>query len=110
MESTPNTIIAKGDSGATSHYWRDQDVQCLKNIEITPGPTVTLPNNTTITSTARGRLLLHDSLSQEATTAAILPTSQSSSLYYDNSTFPAIVQVPKYSTIYGFPCKEQKLR
>ena len=80
MGSTPNTIIAKGDSGATSHYWREQDKKCLQNIEITPGPTVTLPNNTTITSTARGRLPLHDSLSREATTTAILPNLHSSSL------------------------------
>ena len=35
---------------------------------------------------------------------------QSSSLYSDNSTFPVVVQVPKYSTVYGFPCKEKKSR
>ena len=36
--------------------------------------------------------------------------SQSSSLYSYNSTPPAVVQVSKYSTVYGFPCKEQKSR
>ena len=77
---TDNMIIAKGDSGATSHYWREQDKRCLQQIEHAPGPTVTLPNNTTITSTARGRLPLHNSLSTKATTTSILPNLQSSSL------------------------------
>jgi len=26
-------IIAKGDSGATRHYWREQDVTCLENVQ-----------------------------------------------------------------------------
>ena len=30
--------------------------------------------------------------------------------YSYNSMSPAVVQVSKYSTIYGFPCKEQKSR
>ncbi len=49
-----NMVIAKGDSGATSHYWRDIDRACLKNIEASPGPTVTLPNNTKTSSSEQG--------------------------------------------------------
>ena len=73
-------IIAKGDSGATSHYWRERDKSCLHKIKNAPGPTVTLPNNTTITSTSCGRLPLHESLSPQATTTSILPNLQISSL------------------------------
>ena len=73
-------VIAKGDSGATSHYWRERDKSCLQQIENAPGPTVTLPNNSTITSTSRGKLPLHDSLSLQATTTLILPNLQSLSL------------------------------
>ena len=73
-------VIVKGDSGATSHYWRKQDKDCLEQVENAPGPTVTLPNNETITSTARGRLPLHGSLSSKATTTSILLNLQSSSL------------------------------
>ena len=80
MEFKGDTIIAKGDSGATSHYWRDKDRACLKNIISSPGPTVTLPNNTKITSREQGQLPLHAKFSSEALTTSILPGLQSSSL------------------------------
>ena len=72
--------IAKGNSGATSHYWRDIDRKYLTDVNISPGPTVTLPNNEKISSTEQGRLPLHSNLSSTAITAAILPGLQSSSL------------------------------
>ena len=43
-------IIAKGDSAATLHYRREQDIACLKDITSHSGPSVTLPNNEIITS------------------------------------------------------------
>ena len=72
--------MAKGDSGASSHYWRDKDRTCLTNIISAPGPTVTLPNNTKIKSSEKGKLPLHSNFSSKATTTAILPGLQSSSL------------------------------
>ena len=73
-----DTIIAKGDSGATSHYWWDIDRACLQNIEDLQGPTVTLPDNSTISSTEQGQLPLHSSLSNKALMISIVPGLQSS--------------------------------
>ena len=56
------------------------DKKCLTNLKISPGPTVTLPNNEQISSTEQGQLPLHSKLSNTALTAAVLPGLQSSSL------------------------------
>ena len=73
-------VIAKGDSGATQHYWRDQDKCCLDNISSFDGPEVTLPNNEVIKSTERGSLPLSTKLGIKAQQASILPCLKSSSL------------------------------
>ena len=73
-------IIAKGDSAATAHYWREQDIPCLNDIIFHLGSSLTLPNNEIITSNMQGQLSLLPSLSHQATTANILPSLQSFSL------------------------------
>jgi hypothetical protein len=73
-------VMAKGDSAASHHYWREQDDHVLQDIKNCKGPAVLLPNGETIASTKKGRLPLSDNLSNEATTAMILPGLESASL------------------------------
>ena len=74
------TVIAKADSAATSHYWRNQDLHCLSNIEKYSGPSVTLPDNTQIAPARQGLLPLPKEFSKTACTATNLPSLKSSSL------------------------------
>ena len=73
-------VIAKGDSGASHHYIRQQDQHCLTDIKPNSSARVTLPNAKAISSTKQGNLNLHKSLTSKATNAVILPQLQSSSL------------------------------
>ena len=73
-------VIAKGDSGASSNYWREQDKQILHNIKPNPNISVTLPNNNPIKSTSSGIIPLSHKLSSKAKTATVLPNLKSSSL------------------------------
>ena len=43
-------VWAKGDSAASSNYWRPQDKHVLDDIEQCKGPFVQLPNNEMIAS------------------------------------------------------------
>lgn len=72
--------MAKGDSAATSHYWRSEDITCLKHMKPITGPRVTLPDNTTLTSDQEGQLSLNSKLSSNAQRATILSNLKSSSL------------------------------
>ena len=49
-------VISKGNSGATNHYWRKEDIDCLKMIQRDIGPEVTLPDNSVIKSDQHGHL------------------------------------------------------
>ena len=75
----PSTIIAKADSGASNHYCMLKDSSILQNVIKKLGPTVFLPNNATITSTASGHLPL-PSLSNSSKVAHVLPELSNSSL------------------------------
>ena len=62
-----STVIAKAYSGATSHYWRKTDAHTLQDVKTTfHGATVQLPDSSTISATAVGRLPLPDSLNVSA--------------------------------------------
>ena len=74
-----NTIIAKADSGASRHFVRKEDEHILKNLINCSGPSVTLPDMTTISSTKSGNLSIAG-LSSKATTAHVLPHLKSASL------------------------------
>ena len=72
--------MAKGDSAASDHYWREQDAHVLSGIEDSLGPSVLIPNGETIASTKKGIVPLSQHLSTEASTAKILPGLSSASL------------------------------
>ena len=72
--------VAKGDSTASDHYWREQEAHVLSDIQQSLGPPVLIPNDTTITSTKKGILLLSKHLTKEGSTAKILSGLASASL------------------------------
>ena len=72
--------IMKGDSGATSHYVRDQDKACLTNLTPYSGPSVLLPDADSIPPSQQGTLTLHHDLSRQAQVGTVLPQLRSSSL------------------------------
>ena len=81
--SSPNikkTIIAKGDSAATAHYFRLQDADVLENKTNIKEPTIKQPDNTDLTSEGSGTIPLSKHLSAEAQTAMIIPNLKSASL------------------------------
>ena len=75
-----NTVIAKGDSGATNHYWRTEDAHVLVNRRKCSGPKVSFPNNETTTATEVGELPISNKLSKRAKEVMVLPELKSSSL------------------------------
>ena len=79
-EVPPKHIIAKGDSAASKHYWREEDEQCLNDIRPYKGQSVVLPDADTIEPSKKGVLPLSNQLSNEAQTATVLPKLKSSSL------------------------------
>ena len=53
----PRTIIAKGDSAASNHYWALRDSIILDNVsDDDNAPSVTLPDKSTITAIQRGNI------------------------------------------------------
>jgi hypothetical protein len=80
----PNSsvILAKADSGASSHYFKPSDRTVLSALRSTPfGPTVMLPDSTNMQATHSGQLPLHSSLvPATAKTAHILDGMTNSSL------------------------------
>ena len=70
---SPNTIIAKGDSGASHHYIHQSDTKCLSNLAKNTSFRVTLPNSQLIPSNITGHLDLSISLSSKAQYVAVLP-------------------------------------
>ena len=73
-------VMEKGDSVASSHYWREEDVKVLSKIKDIIGPSVLLPNKDTIDVTSQGQLPLSTLLSSRAKKAMILPGIKSASL------------------------------
>ena len=80
VSNDKNIIIAKGDSAATSNYWRTQDKHVLLKSKPVIGPSVTLPDGSNIQSTEEGEIPLSPFLSASAKKAAIIPQLKSSSL------------------------------
>ena len=72
--------IAKADSGTSNHFWREQDQGVLSNIGHENGPSVKLPNATTINDTKVGYIPLSTHLSKKAQKTRILKDLKSSSL------------------------------
>ena len=72
--------IAKADTGASNHYWREIDDNILQQVVNQPGPSVQLPNSEIIHSTARGEIPLPPEFSKTAKETMILPKLTSSNL------------------------------
>ena len=74
-------MYAKGDSGATTHYVRPEDVCVLSNRDAQPGAPVTQQDGTIMrTNGSGGYLPLHCSISSRAKKAQILPELRSALL------------------------------
>ena len=77
----PNLYItAKLDSGASKHYVRPEDDECLTNITSVPATFVGLPDKKVIEITKKGDLTLSKDLGQDAQTGYILKDLKSANL------------------------------
>ena len=73
------TIVAKGDSAASNHYFALRDVDVLDDVRFDSPPTsVLLPDFSSLDSVATGQLPLSSSLTPASTKTTIFPTLQSS--------------------------------
>ena len=62
-----NNVVAKADSGASKHYFTQNDKIALTSIKnVLNGPQVSLPNGTTVQASESGMIPLHSSLSATA--------------------------------------------
>ena len=75
-----NFIIAKGDSGATDHYIREEDKSILHNIHQSYSTAIVQPDGAILNADKRGFLNLPPELSEEALQATIVPSLKSTSL------------------------------
>ena len=66
INSQSKIVIAKGDSAATHHYWRERDKDMLSNIKLLQYCNITLSNATTISSLVSDQLLLPSQLLSKA--------------------------------------------
>ena len=57
-------VVANGDSAASCHYRREEDINCLQNMIDKKGPDLTLPDSSQINVTQQGKLPLTSSLSK----------------------------------------------
>ena len=67
-----DTIIAKGDSRASSDYIQPEDATALLNFKMEKGLLVQQPDNRNLRATGSGALPLPDKLSQHAKEAHVL--------------------------------------
>ena len=75
----PPLPVVKADSGASRHYFRPEDSHVLKNLNTQPGPTVQLPDNSTLSSTKCGSLPI-PTLSTNAKRTYVLKNLKNASL------------------------------
>ena len=74
-------VIEQTESGATSHYCRKTDAHTLLDVQATShSTTVQLPDSSTISATASGRLPLPASLTASATNTCVFCDLHSASL------------------------------
>ena len=79
-DTTTTYCVAKGDTGASHHYWTNNNKSILKNLTKMKGISVQLPNSEIITSTEKGELPLSSLLSPQAKNAIVLPKLTSANL------------------------------
>ena len=78
--SINTTIIAKGDSGASHHYFQTDNAHILQNLQETIVPTVQQPDNSILRSQGSGKFPLTKKLSNAAQHALKIPYLNSASL------------------------------
>ena len=78
--SVQHSIWATFDSGASSNYLRPKDIKVVKESTKAIGPTVTMPDSSTSTSTEYVHLPLSAQLSKTAQKAYVIPKLESSTL------------------------------
>ena len=78
--SVQHSIWATFDSGASSNYLRPKDIKVVKESTKSIGPTVTMPDSSTSTSTEYVHLPLSAQLSKKAQKAYVIPKLESSTL------------------------------
>ena len=66
-------VIAKADSAASDHYFRNEDRHFLGNVNSVTSRPIVLPNQTIITATSKGIIPISTELSPDGRTAKILP-------------------------------------
>ena len=78
--NTSPTVYAKGDSGASDNYIREEDKHCLSDVIEAISPPVSLPDKTPLHGTEKGVLPFQPGLTHQACSAKVLPGLKSSSL------------------------------
>ena len=73
-------VLAKGDSGASDHYFRPEDQHCLSDLRAVKSPPIMLPDHTTLQGSEMGTLPFDPGISQKACEGKVLPGLKSSSL------------------------------
>ena len=74
-------VVAKADSGASQHYFKNEDAPVIRNCTKTQvGPTVSLPDGISMQATKTGNLELSPLLSKKATAVHVFDGIQNSSL------------------------------
>ena len=68
-----NIVMAKGDSAATYYYWREEDKDCLTDVQEYKGLSVVLLDADSIEPSNQGILSLSNKLSKQAKIATTLP-------------------------------------
>ena len=74
------TCIAKCDSAASKHYWRNADIAVTTNVLPFQGTPVTLPDSNAINPKYKCTIPLGPAFSKKATTATNLPQLKTASL------------------------------
>ena len=80
QNKTKIVCIAKADSGTSNHFWRKEDADTLHYIQNEDGPSLKIPNSTTINDKKLGYIPLSKHLSPPAQRTRILSDLKSASL------------------------------
>ena len=80
LRITKIKTVAKGNSYAKLHYWREKDTTCLKSINPYSGPPVILPDEDTLEPENQVILSLSNKLTKKAKITNKLPNLRRSPL------------------------------
>ena len=73
--------VAKPDTGVSRHYFKSSDTHVLTNLEpVINGPSVLLPNGSSVQATSKGTISINNQLNLEAQQTYIFPGFKNASL------------------------------